>query len=716
MAEYDKGVISTWKIYPKQVFLIIGNEFCERFTFYGIKTILILYFTTKLSLDKSVATALYHSFNVICYFSPIGGGILADGYIGKYRTILGMSILYGIGNIVLALTAIPSLGAPEIPGPMIGLLIIGIATGGIKPNISAFGGDQFTSKNMHLRHSFFSMFYFAINLGALFSTFFTPMIRAKISCFGETTCYSLAFGVPAMLMVISVIFFLIGTPWYIRNPPIGNVVGEFFHCIFHSIRMKISTPRKLRTKEHWLQYADDKYSLNTIDEFRTTLKVLLVFLPISIFWCLIDQQGSTWTLQAEEMNGQLGSIVVEPDQMQVLNPIFILALIPFYDFIVYPLATRCGIPNKPLQRIAVGMLLTVLSYVIAGFVQISIDTHAIKFPNIGESSFVFSNLGNAQCDLNISYYAHKNDLQQLPAIEYGKQSLHKTVPFGYYNVKVSPSGPLCTLQNQSFSMELNSKQSYLIILHKSKSSSHQLVSTKLYTSSAKTKKGTVKLRFINFLPNQNKTLFLVVHGGPKTMTRKLPRSYSATNYTVMHPKYSYTVTIKEQTKTGNVTVYKKKLQRLINGAVYSEVLVRNGEKINLQRTVDVSSNTVSVFLQIPQYFLIESAEILISITGLSFAYSQAPISMKSVVMAGWFITVGLGDLIVVIWAVIEEANKKNGQKPEDPAFKFFMFSGIMFIGFLIFILIAYSYTYVDDKRFTVTEDDDETEATALLDQ
>lgn len=116
--------------YPKIVFLIILNEFCERFSYYGLRTILFIYLTGFIRLESNTATAIYHSFTVLCYFSPLLGAIIADGYIGLYRTILYVSCIYCVGEIVLALTAIPALGAPHLAGPVIGLIIIAIGTGG----------------------------------------------------------------------------------------------------------------------------------------------------------------------------------------------------------------------------------------------------------------------------------------------------------------------------------------------------------------------------------------------------------------------------------------------------------------------------------------------------------------------------------------------------------------------------------------------------------
>jgi len=88
---------------------------------------------------------------------------------------------------------------------MIGLVLVALGTGGIKPCVSAFGGDQFVVPDQDLQlQQFFSVFYFSVNAGSFVSTFITPILREDVHCFGEESCFSLAFGVPAILMVISI--------------------------------------------------------------------------------------------------------------------------------------------------------------------------------------------------------------------------------------------------------------------------------------------------------------------------------------------------------------------------------------------------------------------------------------------------------------------------------------------------------------------------------
>lgn len=191
--------------YPKSVFFIVSNEFCERFSFYGMRTVLTLYLGNTLNYDDSTSTVIYHVFTMFVYFFPLLGAILADSLLGKFRTIFYVSIIYALGQFLLALSAVPSIGIPAREIALLGLFLIALGSGGIKPCVAAFGGDQFILPQQQQQLSnFFSVFYFSINSGSLISSFLTPILRSNVTCFGDKTCYSLSFLVPAVLMSISI--------------------------------------------------------------------------------------------------------------------------------------------------------------------------------------------------------------------------------------------------------------------------------------------------------------------------------------------------------------------------------------------------------------------------------------------------------------------------------------------------------------------------------
>ena len=106
-------------------------------------------------------------------------------------------------------------------------------------------------------------------------------------CFGEDTCYSLAFGVPAILMLIATIFFVVGKPFYVMKKPEGSITTKAIGSISHATVKRFTSSEK---KEHWMDHAKDKYDNNLVEDVKTLLRLLVIFIPIPVFWALFDQQ------------------------------------------------------------------------------------------------------------------------------------------------------------------------------------------------------------------------------------------------------------------------------------------------------------------------------------------------------------------------------------------------------------------------------------------
>lgn len=167
---------------------------------------------------------------------------------------------------------------------------------GIKPCVSAFGGNQFKESQKKHLDTFFSVFYLSINLGSMISTLLTPIFRNDVKCFGND-CYALAFGVPAIAMCLSIVFFLAGTPFYNRCDEQTknngkNIITETAKCMLTAFVIKWRNRRSHRIRNHWLDYAAEKFEARLIKDVKALLKILFVFLPLPIFWALYDQQGT----------------------------------------------------------------------------------------------------------------------------------------------------------------------------------------------------------------------------------------------------------------------------------------------------------------------------------------------------------------------------------------------------------------------------------------
>ncbi|TNN43608.1 Solute carrier family 15 member 1 [Liparis tanakae] len=222
-----------------------------------------------------------------------------------YRTIIYLSIVYAVGQVTMAVSAVHDItdtnqdGTPDdmtfhVVLSMVGLLLIALGTGGIKPCVAAFGGDQFGEHQEKQRRTFFSVFYLCINGGSLLSTIITPILRAQeCGIYTKQKCYSLAFGVPAALMVVALVVFIVGSGMYYKAEPQGNIMHDVSRCIGFAIKNRFRhRSSQYPKRKHWMDWAEEKYA------------------------------GSRWTLQATTMDGNFGLLVIQPDQMQASEEFF----------------------------------------------------------------------------------------------------------------------------------------------------------------------------------------------------------------------------------------------------------------------------------------------------------------------------------------------------------------------------------------------------------
>lgn len=313
-------------------------------------------------------------------------------------------------------------------------------------------------------------------------------------------------------MILATAIFVFGYKFYVRRPTESNLVTKLCKVIGLSLKRKVFQ-RKNYLNIKFLNAAEPDYPNVFIQDVRRLFSVLLVFLPICLFWALYDQQGSRWTFQALLMNPKVRlfgqSLKIKAEQMGIINAVLILVLIPIFDRLIYPMFGCMGIKCRPLVRIFWGMVLGVLSFVMAAILQFVITARGTFIPN-----------------------------------------------------PMDPMTEMC-----------------------------------------------------------------------------------------------------------------------VDGCVH-------------------------ILAQVPQYIVLTCGEIMLSITGLELAYSQAPASMKSVCQAAWLLTVAAGNLIVIFFNEVDFVRMFTRKNVN--AWNFVMWAGILAIGTALFALLAWSYEYVEDRRApnAAAEDED----------
>lgn len=351
---------------PRQIPFIIGNEACERFSYYGMRNVLTIFLVDYLLAQElsdpaqrgAAAKDVFHTFSAGVYLFPLLGGYLADRWLGKYRTILWLSLVYCAGHLQLALSE------SSKSGFYLGLFLIALGSGGIKPCVAAMVGDQFDASNRALAGKVFSAFYWSINFGSLFASLFIPVLLKR---YGP----GLAFGVPGVLMGVATLIFWLGRKHYVLVPPQREAPHGFVAVLATALR-------GFRPGRPFLAGAQGKHPDAAIAGVRAVLRVLVVFLPIPFFWAVFDQKATTWVLQAKAMEPVTLSLglfdfTLSPAQMQFINPALVMLLIPLFEGLLYPALTRAGLRVTPLRRMTAGMVLAGLAWAVAGSVQAQLD-------------------------------------------------------------------------------------------------------------------------------------------------------------------------------------------------------------------------------------------------------------------------------------------------------------------------------------------------------
>ena len=426
--------------WPKGIPYIIGNEACERFSFYGMKAILKVYLITllgqrgmALAHAQSQSTATVHFFIMALYALPLWGAVVADRLLGKYLTILYLSLVYCAGHAVIALME------GDLEGTYFGLALLAIGAGGIKPCVSAHVGDQFGRGNWHRLERVFQAFYFSINFGAFFSTLLVPWLRQEYG-------WALAFGVPGILMAVATLSFWLGRHAFVHVPPSpggrlglldsasataflaalavpcllnelswslrllwGFCAGALGIAIF-AYRQRCQADEgflailgyalwaKLRGRElpplrtaSPAPAASPPFKGNTLRalaarRFGTevaegpfaVLRILSVFIWVSMFWALFDQYATSWLDQATLMDTRchlpgIGHFTLLKEQIQAASPVLVMLLIPFVSLVFYPAMAKLGWKITPLRRMALGMFIAAASFSAVALIQERID-------------------------------------------------------------------------------------------------------------------------------------------------------------------------------------------------------------------------------------------------------------------------------------------------------------------------------------------------------
>ncbi len=380
----DTTAIPVQKGHPRGLYLLFFTEMWERFSYYGMRAIFILFLTKALLLSDKDGSNIYGSYTGLVYLTPLLGGYLCDRFLGNRRSILTGGILMAIGQFLMFLCA----SVLENKGLSTTLMWAGltsliIGNGFFKPNISTMVG-QLYPKGDHRVDSAFTIFYMGINLGA----FFSPLICGGLGDTGNVADFKWGFLAACIGMIISTISFEIFKNKYLHSAegkPVGMPVAKLdikslgmtlgsIVLIFFLLGFKNFFNSDAEVVSYLIFGAmiivpaiiiTDK-SLTREERSRIWVIFILVFFVI-FFWSAFEQAGASLTLFADKQTERhIGTWEMPASWFQSINPLAIIVLAPIFSYFWGFLNKRNMEPASPL-KMAWGLVLLCLGYVVIAF-------------------------------------------------------------------------------------------------------------------------------------------------------------------------------------------------------------------------------------------------------------------------------------------------------------------------------------------------------------
>ncbi|TYG91289.1 hypothetical protein ES288_A12G249900v1 [Gossypium darwinii] len=403
--------------------MILGGEACERLTTLGIAVNLVTYLTETMHLGNATAANTVTNFLGTSFMLCLLGGFIADTFLGRYLTIAIFATVQATGVTILTIsTIIPSLRPPKCtrdnattctPASGIQLIILYLAlyltalgTGGLKSSVSGFGSDQFDESDPEEKSqmtNFFNWFFFFINIGSLGSVTVLVYIQDNL---GREWGY----GICACAIVIGLVVFLSGTKRYRFKKLVGSPltqIGAVFVVAWKKRHLDLpfdssllfeiddaveglNNKKKKQKLPHSKQFRfldraaikdpsvpeANKWNLATltdVEEVKLVVRMLPIWATTIIFWTVYAQMTTFSVSQATTMDRHIGTFQIPPASLTVFFVGSILLTVPIYDKIIAPIARKV-LKNPqgltPLQRIGVGLVLSIIAMIAAALTEI----------------------------------------------------------------------------------------------------------------------------------------------------------------------------------------------------------------------------------------------------------------------------------------------------------------------------------------------------------
>ncbi|KAK0047112.1 solute carrier family 15 member 4 [Biomphalaria pfeifferi] len=378
------------------VLCILFVELCERLAFYGVNANLVLFCTSILDFTSNDATNVSLIFSGSVYIIPIIGGFIADAWSNRFNVIFASGLIYLCGLFLIVCSAVnyetlfnetninPDVETLRI-FYIVGLSLVALGTGGIKANVGLFGAQQVQDLGPQAVQVYFNWFYWFVNAGGLIAFSAVAYVQQNVS-------FTWGYVIPLISMIIALILLNVARSFYIYKPRQGSVLITSFKICHQACSRRSPEINKRSTFDSARKQYGGSYDDVTVDGVIAVLRVLPIFFFVIMFWAIYSQMQSTYFLQGERMDLNVGGGQIPVAMLNVFNTIAVLISIPILDRIIYPCFQRIERPLKYMHRIGIGLILSAGSVFIAGWVEIERKKQFGFDQVVGDEKFYSSNM------------------------------------------------------------------------------------------------------------------------------------------------------------------------------------------------------------------------------------------------------------------------------------------------------------------------------------
>ena len=381
--------------HPKGLYFIFATGMAERFGYYGMRAIFVLYLIKALMIDKELASSIYGNYTGLVYLTPLIGGYIADKYWGMRRSIFWGAVMMVVGQLLMFMSAL-YFQQLEIAKILmfagLGGLILG--NGFFKPNISTIVGQLYEPGDKRL-DSAYTIFYMGVNLGA----FAAPLLAGWLGDTGNPEDFKWGFLVAAILMLVSLIIYATKNDKYLINYK-GDLIGieaagkskidpeapiiPIVKMSMREIAVWIVSSMALYGLFMYLfdndiigsfiyaaciivpAFAISDKSLTKVERHRIGVIYIIAFFVI-FFWAAFEQAGISLTYFADEQTDRtIMGWEMPASWFQSFNALFVVLLAPLFSIMWLKLGDKGKEPASPIKQ-AIGLFLLSLGYLLIAF-------------------------------------------------------------------------------------------------------------------------------------------------------------------------------------------------------------------------------------------------------------------------------------------------------------------------------------------------------------